>query len=176
MSAERGSSVATSAWGQHCRDTALLLQKLHSVLAPCRVVHVCTPPGTGAGWGSLCHAPLHTKATALDASSLNWLNFREKFAPLIKTCFTEHWVWPQKDTQAACFRVPGLQIQSFPLWKKSFEMACCSFQTVLVMGSRQHATQRSQGLLRQRKNKVVLLCRTYKETFTQHLPLMQQRH
>lgn len=38
------------------------------------------------------------------------------------------------------------------------------------MGSRRHATQRSQDLLRQRKNKVVLLCRICKETFTQHLP------
>lgn len=147
-----------------------------SVLVPCCIVHVCTMPGTGAGWRSLCPALLHMKATALDASSLNWLNFREQFAPLIETCFTEHWVWPQKDTQAACFNVPGLQIQSFPLWKKLLEMACCSFQTVLVMGSRQHATQRSQGLLRQRMNKVVLLCRTYKETFTLDRPPVQQRH
>ena len=55
-------------------------------------------------------------------------------------------------------------------------MVCCSFQTVLVMGSRRHATQRSQGLLRQRKNKVVLLCRICEETFTQHLLLKQQKH
>lgn len=62
-------------------------------LAPC-CTHVCPLPGTEAGWGALYHASLHMKATALDASPLNWLNFRQKFAPLIKTYFTEHWAWP----------------------------------------------------------------------------------
>lgn len=83
----RGISWRWLARGQRCRNTAPLLQKLCSVLAPRCVIHVRTPPGTGAGWGSLRHVPLHTKAAALDASSLDWLNFREKFAPLIKTRF-----------------------------------------------------------------------------------------
>lgn len=126
-------------WPQWSNTAETLL--CFSVLAPCSIAHVCPLPGTEAGWGALCHASLHMKATALDASPLNWLNFRQKFAPLIKTCFTEHWVWPQKDIQAACFWVTRLQIQAFPLWKKSFEMACCSFQSALVMGSRQHVTR-----------------------------------
>lgn len=134
MSDECRRSVATME--QYCRDTVLF-----SVLAPCCIALACLLPGAEAGWGALRHALLHMKATALDASSLNWLYFRQKFSPLIKTCFTEHWVWPQKDTQAACFQVTRLQTQAFPLWKKSLEMACCSFQSVLVMGSRQHVTR-----------------------------------
>lgn len=158
-------------WPQWSSTAETLL--CFSVLSPGCIALVCPLPETEAGWEALCHASLHTKATALDASSLNWLNFRQKFSPLIKTCFTEHWVSSQKDTQAACFQVTRLQIQTFPLWKKSFEMACCSFQSALVMGSRQHVT-RDPGPLRQGKNKVVLLCRAHKETFTPHLPLVLQ--
>lgn len=79
MNAEHRRSMAMMAWS----NTAETLLRF-SVVAPCCIAHVCPLLGTEAGWGALCHASLHMKATALDASSLNWLNFRQKFAPLIK--------------------------------------------------------------------------------------------
>ena len=71
-----------------CFFRSYALSWLHAMLCMC-----AHRQGLGQVWG-LCHTLLHMKTTALDASSLNWLNFREKFAPLIKTCFTEHRVWP----------------------------------------------------------------------------------
>lgn len=119
---------------QYCRDTAPLL-------CPGPMLH-CTCVPTARDWGRLggsvpCFIAHESHSLGCFFSEL--AEFQTEICTLNKTCFTEHWIWPQKDTQAACFWVTGLQIQAFPLWKKSFEMACCSFQSVLVMGSRQHA-------------------------------------